>query len=331
MNHDRLYEIVHVQVPAAVMKDLIEFVTTNDPGWRIWNRTTDGNAISDWCYVYLYKMITAEGITKLEQELELQPNLKFTHHSIYNNTTVIHTMAYRWAQTKIQLENAEAWDAAVVSRHFEELFEDVNLWIDSSDFPLRKSEDFKDWHSRKLSGSGIKIQFLFDATERIRYMKGPLDPGQTDDCFLQIRRCEIEEQFKGAQIIGDSTYAIGTKLFTDPVFYCPAKESGLDRQIAEKENLPSTPNHATAGRKRKAEIDLETISEEDKGKSMKKLKRNAVLHNTRELVSTGSVFETMKSKFEMIRGKHIQDKDFLYETVVIAAGIHNTILSQKAV
>jgi hypothetical protein len=276
-------------------------------------------------------MITAEGNSRLEQELELQRDLKFSHHTIYNNTTVIHDMAYEWARTKIDLGNAEVWDAAVVSRHFEEPFEDVNLWIDSWDFPLMKSQELKDWHSRKLSASGIKVQFLFDATERIRYMKGPLDPGQTDDFFLQIRQSEIEEQFKGAQIIGNSSYFRGMKFFTDPVFYCPAKESGLDRQIAEKENLPTNPNHATGGRKRKAEIDLATLSEEDKGKSLKKLKRNAVLHNTRELVSTGSVFETMKSKFEMIRGKHIQDKDFLYETVVIAAGIHNTILSQKGV
>jgi hypothetical protein len=89
MDRAHLRETVHVQVPLGIMNDLIEYVTQRDPGWRLWNRTKK-NFISDWCYLYMYKMITAEGNTLMEKKLALQPGLKETHHTIWHNVNVLH-------------------------------------------------------------------------------------------------------------------------------------------------------------------------------------------------------------------------------------------------
>jgi hypothetical protein len=47
--------------------------------------------------------------------LALLTDLKFSHNTIDNNTVVIPERVYEWAQTKIELENAQARDAAVVT------------------------------------------------------------------------------------------------------------------------------------------------------------------------------------------------------------------------
>jgi hypothetical protein len=254
MNRATLHEKVHVQVPLGIMDDLTAFVKRNDDGWHLWNRTKQ-NFISDWCYIYLYKMITALGNTKLEKELALQTELKIGHHTINNNIENLHALIYEWARTKIDLGNAEEWNAAAAIRQFQHPFEDVNLWIDSSDFKMQKSPATNGWFSQKEERRAIKVQFIVDATERVRYIKGPMEPGQFDGTFLQMWRDEINDKFKGGRIIGDNHYCGGTQLFEDPKFYCNERESKKDQEVAEQENLP-THSRGPKGKKRKAEIDI---------------------------------------------------------------------------
>lgn len=78
-----------MQVPLGIMQDVISHVKLHDPGYQLWNRTTD-NFISDWCYIYFYKMITATGNTKLEKSLKLQAGLRTRHHTLHHNTQQLH-------------------------------------------------------------------------------------------------------------------------------------------------------------------------------------------------------------------------------------------------
>jgi hypothetical protein len=159
-----------------------------------------------------FKLITSDGDGKLEQELSLQPGLKMSHNTINNNTKTIHEVILQWARTKIVLGNAKEWDEACC---FQAPFQDVNLWIDSSDFEMKESPATKGWYSKKLEGRGVRIQFVVDGTERVRFLEGPLDPGQYDEFYLRLRKAEFEKNFQGGKIVGDNHYAPAMKYFKD--------------------------------------------------------------------------------------------------------------------
>jgi hypothetical protein len=182
------------------------------------------------------------------------------------------------------------------------------------------------WFSKKVDGRGIKVQFIVDATERVRYVHGPVEPGQYDGSFLELRRDEIIEKFPGGKFIGDNHYSSGMELFKDPVFYCNERESAKDRKVAEKEGL-ETHSRAPKKKKRKVEIDLATVPVEDQEHSVKKLKTNAVISHSRGLIE--GVFGNMKRQFRTIGERKIQNKMYLFQTVVIAAAINNMILVQS--
>jgi hypothetical protein len=112
---------------------------------------------------------------------------------------------------------------------------------------MEKSASTRGWFSKKVDGRGIKVQFIVDATERVRYVHGPVEPGQYDGSFLELRRDEIIEKFPGEKFIGDNHYSSGMELFKDPVFYCNERESAKDRKVAEKEGLET---HSRAPKKK---------------------------------------------------------------------------------
>jgi hypothetical protein len=272
----------------------------------------------------MYKMITAEGNTRLEQMLQMQPNLKYKHHTLWNNMNQVHKLIYEWAKTKINLGNAEEWNAAAANRLFQEPFADTNLWIDSSDFPVQNPHE-DGWRSHKLDHKfDIKVQFVVDAKERVRYINGPISPKQFDGNFLESHVDEFREKFKGAKIIGDNHYRKGVELFKpykDPVFYCNEMETAKDKKIAQEENLPTR----SRGKKRKIEVDFTQVPAEDRHRCVKKLKENQILSHTRGLIE--GVFGNIKRKFKMVSTRIIhQDPQLLYQHIVIASAINNIII-----
>jgi hypothetical protein len=310
---------VQQQIPEVIISEIIEFVKSHDPGFHLWGRTKE-NFISDFVYIYCFKLIECDGNQELEHKLHLEGNEYISHNSLDHNLKIMHSIIYTWANNKITPGNEREWNLAAKNRQLPEEFQDINLWIDSSDFPLEKSKETKGWYSPKLKGRAIRVQFLQDAHEIIRFMAGPCDPTQHDGVFLTFNRNEIAQKFKGAKVIGDNHYLEGRRLFTDPVFYVNERESPRDKAVAESSNLPAHGKRTT----KKKKIDPNKLTKEEKFLSMKKLERNNTLSHTRGLVE--GPFGNLKRKFRVLRERVLQDKDRLYETVVVLASINNMII-----
>eukprot|EP01040_Poterioochromonas_malhamensis_P016963 gene16963-19392_t len=78
----------------------------------------------------------------------------------------LHGIINEWAKIKIVSGTSADWNKARELLKIDDSIADVNLWIDSSDFSLQKTKDTKTWWNHKLTGIGIRVQFIIDATER---------------------------------------------------------------------------------------------------------------------------------------------------------------------
>lgn len=302
---------------------MIAFVKARDPGSTLWSRTKD-NFINDLCYLFVFKMITGDGFTKIEGEFQLEPGLRLGKETLRHNFEKIHPIIYDWAMSHVKLGCVAEWNEAAKLRQFPEEVKGINLWIDSSDFPLQCTEFTEEWYSKKLEGTGIRVQFVTDAATRILYVYGPVYPTQHDSHFLLMHKQTIKQLFKGGKIIGDNHYSSGGKQFVDPKFVCNSMESAIDQAIANKENL-----EIHSKRKRKAvEIDLSKVDGDGLQRSMQKLKENGAVSNSRGLIE--SVFGIMKQKFCMLSERCLHRPDELFEIVVIASAIHNLTIEKNS-
>ena len=125
-------------------------------------------------------------------------------------------------------------------RKSEEL-EDVNLWIDSSDFPLAgtRSSSKKDlFWSWKLNKLGVRFMVLLDGNGQIRFITPGYTPKLYDGHWLEANKYFIEEKFKGGTIIGDTHFEKGEHLFTNVSFKTPIKEPRQKKRRSDGVEVP---------------------------------------------------------------------------------------------
>ena len=271
-----LHREIRTKVQHGVMENLIAFFKQNDCGYKLWKRAND-NFIEDQCYKFIFKMLTATGDEKFDADLHPQNEFRISQSTLNNNFKVCHLIILAWVRTKIVLGSAAQQNKAVAYRKFSDALETVNIWMDSSEFPMQFTSENNRQYSHKLRGIEIQVQFVTDAKEMVVYLYGPVELEEFDDHFLSLHKYQLEQKLKGGIVIADSHYAEGERLFADPVFHCNLRESAVDQAIAEKENLPI---HSRSN-KRKAEIDLFSISDDERQLSLKKLKKNAAISHTR--------------------------------------------------
>jgi len=305
---------------------MVEFVKGKEPEQPYYGRTGD-NFISDLCYIMMYRMILGAGSDKLEKSIQLDENTHIAHTTIGRNLELLLPILRDWAYIKVSPGTEEDWKKAVQNSQFPEPFSDVNLWMDSSDIPVQRTEEIRetdDWYSFKLKGAGIRVQFIADGMQRVRYIKGPCSPKQFDGDFLDLFHLEIEEKFKKGKIIADNHYLKGPDIFPQgPTFYVNERESPADKVVGDKENLPiHCPN-----KKRKKNIDYDALTEEQKLSSIKKLKNNDTHSHVRGRIE--GIFGNMKRKFALLSGRHVDKRVTLYWYVVIASAINNMILDKN--
>eukprot|EP01040_Poterioochromonas_malhamensis_P002881 gene2881-3065_t len=297
MNRLELQEAVYPRISQKIMEDILSFVQEREP--NLWGEKTE-KRISDLCYIYFYKMIVSHGYSKLEQELCLEPDKRLCHRTIEHNLNKLHNIIYDWARSKILLGSPEEWDNACSQFKLKNIgMAGGNLWIDSCDFPMMKSDETEGWTSSKLHGRAIKVHFVvdatkrvLDATKRVRFIAGPVNPGQYNSDF---HKDLIIEKFKGGRIVGDIRYLSGIELFK-------GENGGPEFICYDDELLPV---------------------------GLKKRKRESLLNNH----ITGlfdEIFEDMKNTLLVIAGRHLSNIDRLYETITIATAVYNCSLEDSS-
>ncbi len=294
MNRVQLQEEVYPRIShPKIMEDIISFVQEREPS--LWGEKTE-KRISDLCYIYIYKMIVSHGYSKLEHELCLEPNKKLCHRTIEHNLNKLHNIIYEWARSKIPLGSPEEWNNLCSQFQLKNIgLAGGNLWIDSCDFPMMKSDETEGWTSSKLHGRAIKVHFVVDATKRVRFIAGPVNPSQYNSDFFDFHKDLINEKFKGGRIVGDIRYLSGIELFN-------GENGGPEFICYDDEFLPV---------------------------GLKKRKRERVFNNHCKGLFD-EIFEDMKNTFQVIAGRHLSDKDRLYETITIATAVYNCSLEDKS-
>lgn len=149
-------------------------------------------------------MIEGIGSDKLEDSIQLDAGSHITHTTVGHNMDELRPILVKWARSKIVTGSKGDWDKAAEGEVFPEPFSGVNLWMDSSDFPIQATRENDGWTSHKLGGAGIRVQFITDAHLRILYCVGPLHPKQYDGDFLDLYHTDIAEKFREGTIIADN-------------------------------------------------------------------------------------------------------------------------------
>lgn len=83
------------------------------------------------------------GSLKSEDMLKLLARMIFALSSICSQPQKLHGIICEWTKTKIVSGTSKDWNKAHELLKFDNSIADVNLSIDSSDFPLQKTKDTK--------------------------------------------------------------------------------------------------------------------------------------------------------------------------------------------
>jgi hypothetical protein len=88
--------------------------------------------------------------------------------------------------------------------------------------------------SYKLNAPGVRFQAVIDCQRRVRRLWGPYSPKIEDTTFLQMYHREIENDFDGANVLGDGHYYEATRTFNKAHFYAPRPEPKQPRGVARQ-------------------------------------------------------------------------------------------------
>lgn len=171
------------------------------------------------------------------------------------------------------------------------------LFMDSSDFVIerqrgrgRKSEHW----SGKLSHPARRFQFTRNSRGNIIKAWGGYSPKIMDQVFLDFKRYYIERVFKGADIVGDTHFAVGKKLFKEVTFWTPEPEPKETEDEDAVETLPK-----------------------------KQRKLNNDIHKVRARVE--HPFATMKTMFKSLATPWREEIEQLDCAVWTAIGVYNLL------
>jgi len=135
------------------------------------------------------------------------------------NCQKIRKTLYKWAIETIQLGSKRGWKRAADGATSYKKFNNVNIWIDSADFPKEKRGSYStkdpDW-SYKLNGKGRRYMFIRNANGKFLKIWGGYSPKLYDGHFIELLHNDIDKVFAGVDFIGDSHFEYGNK-FLDKV------------------------------------------------------------------------------------------------------------------
>jgi hypothetical protein len=208
-----------------------------------------------------------------------------------------------WAKSQLVLGTSRDWNNAVRNCGLKGVVKDVNLWMDSTDFPLEgvKSVSRKGskW-SYKLNRPGRRYMVLRNGKGKILKLWGGYSPKVYDGTWLEIMKQELDQTLAGGVVIADSHFAKGKTLFENVTF--------LTNIPKQKQSRKKKSDDSTEGK------DLEILTKEQE-------EFNEAHRRARARVE--SSFGFIKTKIDALAKPWSESEEQLDCLVWTAAGIHN--------
>lgn len=112
----------------------------------------------------------------------------------------------------------------------------MNLWIDSTDFPLERKRSARTgrqkrgrksrYWSFKLNKPGRRYHYALNGHASTVWLSAGYGPKKHDSQYIEENRFEFETKFRGGHFVGDEHYRKAGRLLTDPVFSAPWRDNG---------------------------------------------------------------------------------------------------------
>lgn len=235
MRRSEVLRKVLARVPKHIYEQICTYIRSHQPS--LWAAEKPRSFLKDQILLTLYKDLYGVGYHQLAADASF--GYTITDHSLNNNCKKIREVLHQWSGEVITIGNEQEWNNQAKNCSFGRRVSDVNLWIDSSDFPMigkssvsRKSS----YWSYKLNGPGRRYQMISDAKGKIRKIWGGFSPKLYDGDFMVINKDYINEAFRGAKMIADNHYSKAKKYFSNVKIYTNfvVRQTGSKRKRGEE-------------------------------------------------------------------------------------------------
>lgn len=286
--------IVKSRVTNRVFNTMLNYLEAHRPS--LWGEEQPRNFLKRNLIMALYKDMENIGYQKLLKEVRF--GTKLNHKSLEHNTEAIREVLAEWGKASVKLGSVNDWNTALRNVQLNKKLEGVNLWIDSTDFPMEKKKGRgpKDpYWSYKENTLGSRFMFILDGKGRIRKAWGGYSPKVYDSHFLEIQKDWIEENMSGAGFIADSHFKSASKLFKNIEIFTAYEEPSNGKRKQSGENIQKLTKEQQAW--------------------------NKAIHSTRARVE--NPFGEIKTLFHACGNKWSDTKEQLDMLVWVAIGILN--------
>ena len=173
---------------------------------------------------------------------KIQEWLHSSHNSLCHNQKTLQKLFALWGRSQIHMGNNHIWDAVAASVRFSSGLPLINLWMDSTDFPLTgKSTTLRKsamW-SYKENGPTQRYMLICDGNMYVRQWWGGYSPKLYDGDFLKSHSDEVNLLFCGAGVIADCHFELGPK-YCNQVTWIMLHSKKRGRQKAGTSNNDSS-------------------------------------------------------------------------------------------
>jgi hypothetical protein len=217
LSYDQVKNQLFQRISENIVSDIKKFVLKNP--LSLWDEEQPRHFLRHMVTLSLYKDAYKVGYQRLVKSVNL--NYKNTHKSLQKNIERIRRVMKFWAKTQLVLGTSRDWNNAVRNCGLKGVVKDVNLWMDSIDFPLEgvKSVSKKDskW-SYKLNRPGRRYMVLRNRKGKILKLWEGYSPKVYDGTWLEIMKQELDQTLAGGVVIADSHFVKGKTLFENVTF-----------------------------------------------------------------------------------------------------------------
>lgn len=195
--------------------------------FHLWGRQQPEGFVEKNMALVFYKHITHLGYQHILKDIKFA-NFKLNHKSLQTNSYKILKILAEWSEDQIKLGHLRDWNRAAEDVVRPGKLKNVNLWMDSSDFPLenpigwsKKDPEF----SSKLDRYGRRYMFLIDGHGRVRKVWGGYTPKLYDGHFIELKRKTLDRKLKGADIIADNSFEYGQRFLKKVTLWTNPKQA----------------------------------------------------------------------------------------------------------
>jgi len=190
-------------------------------------------------YAALFRDIYGWGYNDLSKEFRNW--LGIAGPTLSHNTKLIRKEIGEYFSQFISIGTRSEWDRRASRLSKSKELADVNLFIDSSDFPLEgtNSSSTKSlFRSFKQNGLGIRFMFVVDANGMIRFVSPGYTPKLYDGHFLELYKPYFEEKFTNSCMIGDMHFEKGKEIFNNVTFKVPVRQPNSSKRTSDGRPIP---------------------------------------------------------------------------------------------